>query len=119
MGTCLIALLSICNATPTQMVLSGIHGAVAYADTYTTQRNLSLGAVELNPLTRSLQMHGKPLAYASTTAGVLGVSWIANRMKHSNNRIINKIWWVPQVTLTVGSAYGTAYNLQKYSRRAR
>lgn len=117
MNECLLILLLSCQPKVAS-ALTLAHATVAFADTWQTQRAVDRCAQrpgcyssERNPLARPFQTNGKPLAYAATTAGVFGTAWLADRMRRSNNWT-RKVWWLPQIGLTVGSAVGIGLTRQ-------
>jgi hypothetical protein len=107
-----------CGAKPASALNLG-HAAIAFADTYYTQRSFSLcrtsggcQAVEANPLTRPFQRNGKAAAFQSTYVGLSTAAFLAQKMRTSHNTVFRRIWWVPQALLFGGSAYG-AYSQAK------
>jgi hypothetical protein len=102
-------------------VLNASHAAVAFADVYYTQHSYSLcralagcNDIEGNPLTRPFQQRGRPLVYASSYMGLTLSSSIAQRMRTSHNRILRRIWWLPQSALLGASIYGAQSQARYY-----
>jgi len=102
-----------CGSKPA-VSLNVIHAAASFADTFTTQRGFDVCRVyagciprrlEANPLTRPFQSNGRAIAYTSTAMGVQGLSYLAQRMRTSNNRVLKRIWWLPQAALSGTSGY--------------
>jgi len=63
---------------------------------------------EANPVTRPfVDGMPQPLVSAVSAGGVLGLGWLAHRMHQSNNRVLRKIWWVPQA-IQGGADFGCA-----------
>lgn len=124
MVKCILFVILSCGSKQ-QSTLNAAHLGMALMDTATTQRQAyfywdgvkrTYTVKEINPITRPFQSHGKPLAYVSTVAGVVGVEALAYRMKQSNNRVIKRLWWVPQVMLVGASSWGTYVNVSRFSR---
>lgn len=115
---CLLTLMLTCQPKAVS-ALTVAHVAVAFSDTWATQRVFTLArhnnfkATEDNPLTRPFQSHGKPLAYASTYAGLVGLSWVETKMRTSKSWTW-KIWWAPRVVLIGASAVGFKNNTVAY-----
>lgn len=122
--TCALTLILMCQSKPA-VALNLAHAAVAFGDTYTTQRNYDLCRVlagcdarklEDNPLARPFQAHGKPLAYVSTYAGVAASSFVSQKMRGSRNKWLRRLApWV-QVGLTAASGYGITVNVLDFNR---
>jgi len=123
MTTCMLFLI-LCQSRP-GAVLNVAHAAAAFTDTWSTQRYLDnciqpgRRCWERNLVTRPFQSHGKPLAYVTTGLGVVGVSAIAHRMRRSDNRVIRRIWWLPQAALIGAHAWGIHNNLSLDERHKR
>ena len=117
---CALTLILSCGSK-SAAVLNVSHAAVAFADVYYTQRSYSLcrtlagcSDIEANPLTRPFQRRGKPLAYASSYAGLSLSSSVAQRMRTSHNRVLRRIWWLPQSVLLGASIYGAQSQARYY-----
>ncbi len=115
---CAMTLIFSCASKPAS-ALNLSHAAVAFTDTYFTQRSFNLcpaaggcANVEGNPLTRPFQRNGQTLAFHSTYVGLTVAAFTAQKMRASQNRIVRRIWWLPQTLLIAGSAYG-AYSQAK------
>lgn len=83
------------------MLLSASSHSAAGFDAWTTRRNVSSGQVELNPVL-------KPFAdsnaiYAVTQIGPSVMDFVGYKMARSHNRIVRRLWWVPQVASTAVS----------------
>lgn len=113
MTTCLLILFGLCHPTPAQRLLNAGSISAAMLDTYYTQRLFAPAPgwhpVEYNPLSRSFMTHGKALAYGETVGEAMFNAWLGDRMKRSHNRVIRKLWWVPQVTMIAGHTWGAAF----------
>jgi hypothetical protein len=117
---CALTLILSCHSK-SAAALNVSHAAVAFADVYYTQRSYSLCRVlagctdiEANPLTRPFQRRGKPFAYASSYVGLSLASSVAQRMRTSHNRILRRIWWLPQSVLLGASIYGAQSQASYY-----
>ena len=100
--------------------LNAAHTTAAFADTYTTQRVFTQpNTYERNPLAVPFQTHGSPVAYSSTLAGTYAASFLADRMKHSHNRVLRRIWWLPQAGLTAAHIWAIQNNVRVYNRFAK
>jgi hypothetical protein len=109
---CALTLILSCGSKPAT-VLNVSHAAVAFADTYYTQRSYDLCRVlagckdaEANALTRPFQRSGKAMAYQSTLVGLSLTSFVAQKMRASHNRVLRRMWWLPQSALIGASIYG-------------
>lgn len=117
---CALTLILSCGSK-SAAALNVSHAAVALTDSYYTQRSYSLcrtyGAcwnIEANPLTRPFQRNGKSIAYQSSYVGLSLSSWIAQRMRISHNRVLKRIWWLPQSALIGASVYGAYSQTRDY-----
>ena len=109
---CALTLILSCGSR-SAAALNVSHTAIALTDVYYTQRSYDLCRVfsgcrniEANPLTRLFQSNGKPIAYESTFVGLTLSSLAAQRMRTSHNRVLKRIWWLPQTALIGASIYG-------------
>ena len=68
--------------------------------------------VESNPFAAPFIGAGQPAAYAAGIAFDTGVMYIANKMRHSRNPAIRRIWFVLPVTLAAGHAFAIRHNYQ-------
>jgi hypothetical protein len=109
---CALTLVLSCGSKPAAM-LNVSHAAIAFADTYYTQRSYDLCRVmvgcrdvEANTLTRPIQREGKPIAFQATLMGVSLTAFAAQKMRTSRNRMVRRLWWLPQAALIGGSIYG-------------
>ncbi len=83
------------------------HGAATF-DAWSTRRAINAGRIETDPLL-------KPFANSNSLYGAMQVGpalfdFIGHRMYRSQNSVIRKLWWVPQVAATAGFVYSGAYN---------
>jgi hypothetical protein len=85
------------------------HGAAAF-DAYSTRLALSGNyGVESNPLLRPFA-HSSAL-YAATQVSPAVMDFIGKRMMVSDNRLVRKLWWVPQVAGSGFSVMAGVHNL--------
>jgi hypothetical protein len=83
------------------------------SDGITTARDIAGGEQEVDPLAR-LVLGSRPSwnRMIPIGAGVaLGSYWIGSKMHHSQNRLLRRLWYVPQVAGILGNAYGTVHNI--------
>lgn len=92
---CALWLASFC--TP----LTAAQSAALVADGITTRMFVERGRVE-RALLRPI-IGKRPTWQRMIPAGALevaGTVWIGRKMQRSNNRVLRKVWWVPQLVLT-------------------
>jgi hypothetical protein len=75
-------------------VLSAASHSAAGFDAWTTRRNISAGAVELNPML-------KPFANSNAIYPVMQITptmmdYLGRKMMRSNKPFYRRLWWVPQ-----------------------
>lgn len=105
---CLFVLLGLCQPTRAQVILGAVNSSAIAFDSISTQTRMgtldSRGEFrqEGNPVARPFVNHGPAIAYASAAGEALATAWLADKMKHSSNRVLRKIWWLPQ-TVSIGS----------------
>jgi hypothetical protein len=117
---CALTLILSCGSKSVA-ALNASHAAVAFADVYYTQRSYNLCRIlagckdiEANPLTRPFQRKGKLIAYDSSYVGLTLSSFIAQRMRTSHNRVLRRIWWLPQSVFLGASIYGAQSQARYY-----
>lgn len=117
---CAMTLILFCGSR-SAVTLNVSHAAVAFADSYYTQRSFSLchdhgqcWNIEANPLTRPFQRNGAAVAYQSTYAGLSLASFAAQKMRTSHNRILKRIWWLPQSAMIGASIFGAYTQVRDY-----
>jgi hypothetical protein len=115
---CALTLVLSCGSKSAS-ALNVSHAAIAFTDTYYTQRSFALCPtpeacryVEGNPLTRPFQRNGKATAFESTYVGLSAAAFLAQKMRTSHSQIFRRLWWLPQSVLLGGSIYG-AYSQAK------
>lgn len=65
---------------------------------------------EGNPVQRLVTRRGPVAFYVANTAAEAGIMVLANKMKHSNNRLLRRTWWVAPVTMMALHSYGAIHN---------
>jgi hypothetical protein len=119
---CALTLILSCDSRVAAALNVG-HAAVAFTDVYYTQRSYDLcrvfagcreGNIEANPLTRPFQRSGRPIAYESTHVGLTLSSFIGQKMRKSQNRVLKRLWWLPQSALLGASIYGIQSQARDY-----
>jgi hypothetical protein len=81
--------------TRTWMLLSASSHSAAGFDAWTTRRNIRSGQVELNPVLKPFA--NSNAIYAATQVGPAVTDYVGWRMMRSRNRVVRRLWWVPQV----------------------
>jgi hypothetical protein len=121
---CAVTLILSCSSR-SGAALNVAHAAAALTDVYYTQRSYGLCRefgkcwnIEANRLTRPFQRNGKSLAYPSSYVGLSLVALAAQRMRTSHNRVLRRIWWLPQSALIGASIYGSYTQVRDYGRAA-
>lgn len=90
------------------------HGAATF-DAWTTRRVIQSGrGHELNPLLRPFASSNA--LYGAMQVGPGMLDFLARRMMHSPRRWVRRLWWLPQVAGTAGSAWSGAHNLRVANR---
>ncbi len=69
------------------------HGAAAF-DAWSTRSSVQRGNVELNPLLKPFA--NSNAMYVSNQIVPFGMDYLGYRMMRSQNRIVRKLWWLPQ-----------------------
>ncbi len=80
------------------LMLAIMQSSAATLDAWTTNRAIAEGHRELNPLLRPAA--GTPAMYAAVEVGPLILDLIGLKMKHSENGLLRRAWWLPQ---TIGA----------------
>ena len=94
---CLLAVLSLCGMLRDRpvMALAGVHAAVATWDGIETRQGLNSGWAEADPLSRPF-VHDNAAMIAAGAAEVTAFAIVANRMRHSEHRVLRDTWFVWQ-----------------------
>jgi hypothetical protein len=88
------------------------HAAAAF-DARTTRLLLHrYDGRELNPFLRPFASSDGGL-FAATQLSAGGANYLGRRMLRSQNRVLRKLWWVPQTVSVVGSLFGGFHNLNQ------
>lgn len=84
------------------------HGAATF-DAWSTNRAISQGHTEMNPMLKPFA--GNPSMYAAVQVGPLLFDFIGRRMQRSDKRWAHEIWWLPQTLSTAASLFAGAHNI--------
>jgi hypothetical protein len=84
------------------------HGAAVF-DAYTTRQAIASGAVEQNPLLRPFA--SSPAIYGATQVAPLILDYAGRRMQLSHNRLVRRMWWLPQSTGAAVSIFAGVHNM--------
>jgi hypothetical protein len=91
------------------MMLSVASSGAAAFDAYSTRRSVESGNVEANPFMKPFA--GSPAIYVALQASPLVMDYAALKMQRSNNRVIRRMWWLPQSTGTAMSILAGVHNM--------
>jgi hypothetical protein len=84
------------------------HSAATF-DAWSTNRSIASGNHESNPLLKPFA--GSAAIYGVIQAGPTAFDFLGRRMQHSQNRLVRRMWWLPQVAGTGASLFAGAHNL--------
>ena len=84
------------------------HAAAGF-DAYSTRQAIGHGAVELNPFLKPFA--DSAAIYPALQVWPTAMDLVGGRMMHSQNRLMRKVWWVPQVASTVAFVSFGFHNL--------
>ncbi|MGA2607297.1 MAG: hypothetical protein ABSH01_07555 [Terriglobia bacterium] len=91
-----------------------IHAAASLMDGITTRENVTnYGATEVDPLDRFL-LGAKPTWSRMTSLGsleVYGIALLAQHMKHSECKVVRKLYLVPQIAFIGIHTYQGGHNV--------
>jgi hypothetical protein len=91
--------------------LSFTGSGLAAADAWSTRRAITQGyGVEGNPMLRPFSHSGA--LYGATQVSPLVMDFIGKRMMVSQNRILRKMWWLPQVAGSGVSTFAVVHNVR-------
>ena len=94
-------------------VLTALNAAVAFADAgYTASKAHRHDFVEYDPLAKPF-VHHTPLALGVTTGEVVGLQWLAGRMRRSERW--HRVWWLPQSIAITAHAYALGTTVRNFS----
>ncbi|HLH09391.1 MAG TPA: hypothetical protein VKW78_19290 [Terriglobales bacterium] len=79
-------------------------------DAYSTRQAIGHGAQELNPFLKPFA--SSAAIYPALQVWPTGMDFLGNRMMHSQNRVLRKVWWVPQAASTVAFVSFGFHNLK-------
>lgn len=85
------------------------HSAAAF-DAWSTRQGIGSNVSESNPLLKPFA--NSSAMYAATQVVPTGMDVLARYMMRSNNRVVRKLWWLPQTASTVASLASGFHNLQ-------
>ncbi|MFZ0035782.1 MAG: hypothetical protein WAK91_00050 [Candidatus Acidiferrales bacterium] len=83
------------------LALALMQSSAATFDAWTTNRAVAQGHSELNPMLRPVA--GSPAMYAAIQVTPILFDFIGRKMQHSENGMVRRMWWVPQVIGTATS----------------
>lgn len=83
--------------------------SAAFFDAWSTRAAVNRGAQETNPLLKPFANSGA--MYPAAQAFPAAMDYLGYRMMRSNNRVLRKLWWVPQAASTVASFSAGIHNL--------
>ncbi len=84
------------------------HSAAAF-DAYSTRQAIGHGGVELNPFLKPFA--DSAAIYPALQVWPTAMDFVGARMMHSNNRVLRRVWWVPQAASTVAFVSFGFHNL--------
>ena len=84
------------------------HAAAGF-DAYSTRQAIGHGAVELNPFLKPFA--DSAAIYPALQVWPTAMDFIGGKMMHSQNRLMRKVWWVPQVASTAAFVSFGFHNL--------
>jgi hypothetical protein len=84
------------------------HAAAGF-DAYSTRQAIGHGGVELNPLLKPFA--DSAAIYPALQVWPTAMDFVGSKMMRSQNRVIRKIWWVPQVASTAAFVSFGFHNL--------
>lgn len=90
------------------LVVAG-HSAASF-DAWSTRQGIGSNVSESNPLLKPFA--DSSAMYAATQVVPTGMDVLSRYMMRSNNRIVRKLWWLPQTASTVASLASGFHNLQ-------
>jgi len=91
--------------------LSFTGSGLAAADAWSTRRAITQGyGVEGNPMLRPFSDSGA--LYGATQVSPLVMDFIGKRMMVSQNRILRKMWWLPQAAGSGVSTFAVVHNVR-------
>lgn len=113
MHNCMFLLVLACQAFQSKPVdiLAGVQLGMSLADSANTQAWLasSPNHYEVDPIARPF-VHNGAIAYGLDIAGTVATAWVASRMRRSHNRVVRRLWWLPQSLVIAGNTEGIVYS---------
>ena len=89
-------------------LLAADHSAAIF-DAWSTRHVLSNGGRELDPLVRPFA-HSASL-YPALQVAPVGADYLGLKLMRSQNRLLRRMWWVPQAAAAAGSVFCGVTNL--------
>jgi hypothetical protein len=89
-------------------LMAAQHSA-AFFDAWSTRAAVNRGAQETNPFLKPFASSGA--MYPAAQAFPAAMDYVGYRMLRSNNRVLRKLWWVPQTVSTFASVSAGVHNL--------
>lgn len=83
--------------------------SAAFFDAWSTRAAVNRGAQETNPFLKPFA--NSAAMYPAAQAFPAAMDYVGYRMLRSNNRVLRKLWWVPQTVSTVASFSAGIHNL--------
>lgn len=94
-------------------VLTALNAATAFADAgYTASKTHRKDFVENDPLAKPL-VHHTPLAMTVVAGEVIGLNWLASRMRRSDRW--RRVWWLPQSVAIAAHACALGTTVRNFS----
>ncbi len=81
----------------------------AFFDAWSTRAAVNRGAQETNPFLKPFASSGA--MYPAAQVFPAAMDYVGYRLMRSNNRVLRKLWWVPQTVSTVASFTAGIHNL--------
>lgn len=94
------------------MILAGIHAGLLLSDGYYTNKVIQRGGTEDDPVSRAFIGQRPTWSRMAPvgTAWVIAEVILADQMRHSRNRTVRKLAFVPMLLGITSNAQGTAYS---------
>ena len=83
--------------------------SAAFFDAWSTRAAVNRGAQETNPFLKPFANSGA--MYPAAQAFPAAMDYVGYRFLRSNNRVLRKLWWLPQTVSTVASFSAGIHNL--------
>ena len=94
-------------------VLTVLNAAAAFADaSYTASKVHRRDFVECDPIAKPF-VHNTPLAMTVVAGEVIGLNWLAGRMRRSERW--HRVWWLTQTVAITAHAYALGTTVRNFS----